>query len=82
VPSDERAPGVGRGQRREQANSRRLARTVRSEEAADGAAGHLEVDAVERKLVAVALDETLRFDRILDGHTGHTLPRARSGAAN
>ena len=62
--SRRRAPirSSGFGQRGEDADRGGLAGAVRAEHRADGAARHVEVDAVERGLLAVALDETDGFN--------------------
>ncbi len=68
---DRRPSCVCSQERCEDADRRRLAGTVRAEEAEHCSLVHLEVDAVERAHLglarAVDLDETLGFD---DGHRG------------
>ena len=56
---------VGVGERGEDAHGGGLARAVRAEHGGDGADGHLEVDAGERQVVAVALGEPAGDDGVL-----------------
>ena len=62
-PATVAPPGVGVEQRGEDAHRRGLAGAVGAEQAEHAAAGHDEVDAVERLHVAVVLDKSGRDNR-------------------
>jgi hypothetical protein len=62
-PGDARDARVGLRERGQDADGGGLAGAVRPEQAADGTARHVERDAVERRLVAVSLDEVVDLDR-------------------
>ena len=65
---------VGEGEGREDADGCGLAGAVGAEQRADRAARDVEVDAVQRALVAVALHEAMGFD---GRGRGHALESAR-----
>ena len=66
VAAEEASVSLGRPDQSEQhAQRRRLPRAVRPEVAEDVAALDRQVDVVDRDDLAVALDETARFDRLL-----------------
>ena len=75
-PATVAVPVGGIGERREDAHRRRLAGTVRAEHGGDGAGVHVDVDAGEGDVVAVALDEAAGDDGVADVEIG----RGRGGS--
>ena len=73
---DDRLAGVGRTQALEDLDGGRLAGAVRSEQPEDLASANLEIDAVDRGDVGVALDQAADTDDRFPGDRGgRALPR-------
>ena len=75
-PVDPRCALLGTQQRREDPDGGGLAGAVRAQQPVDRTARHRQVDAVERQVVAEALDEARCFNRqLIPGHAGHCCRR-------